>query len=87
MYYGLPLDYFNSYVDHVNKVTAEQVKRAAETHLKPTQGVYLVVGDGNAKMIVDDPSQPKDKRRVPYMKNGSQLTLREALVDLAAHGM
>jgi hypothetical protein len=37
-------------------------------------------------MIVDDPSQPKDKRRVPYMKNGTQLTLREALVDLAAHG-
>ncbi len=86
VYYGLPLDYFNSYVDHVNKVTAAQVKQATETHLRPKQGVYLVVGDGNAKMIVDDPSQPKDKRRVPYMKNGSQLTLREALVDLAANG-
>ncbi|HEY1814287.1 MAG TPA: pitrilysin family protein [Kofleriaceae bacterium] len=86
VYYGLPLDYFNSYVDHVNKVTAAEVKQSAESHLKPAQGVYLVVGDGNAKMIVDDPAQPKDKRRVPYMKNGTQLTLREALVDLAAHG-
>ena len=86
VYYGLPLDYFNSYVDHVNKVTTAQVKQSAQSHLRPKQGVYLVVGDGNAKMIVDDPKQPKDKRRVPYMKNGTQLTLREALEDLAKHG-
>jgi zinc protease len=86
VYYGLPLDYFNSYVDHVNKVTATQVKQSAESHVKPKQGVYLVVGDGNAKMIVDDPSKPKDQRRVPYSKNGAQLTLREALKDLAARG-
>jgi zinc protease len=86
VYYGLPLDYFNSYVDHVNKVTATEVKQSAESHVKPKQGVYLVVGDGNAKMIVDDPSKPKDQRRVPYSKNGAQLTLREALKDLAARG-
>jgi predicted Zn-dependent peptidase len=84
VYYGLPLDYFNSYVEHVNKVSATEVKQSAESHVKPKQGVYLVVGDGNAKMIVDDPSKPKDQRRVPYMKNGAQLTLREALKDLAA---
>jgi zinc protease len=86
VYYGLPLDYFNSYVDHVTKVTEAQVKQSAAAHLKASQGVYLVVGDGDAKMIVDDPSQPKDKRRVPYLKNGVQLTLREALKDLAAKG-
>jgi zinc protease len=86
VYYGLPLDYFNSYVDRVNKVSATEVKQSAESHVKPKQGVYLVVGDGNAKMIVDDPSKPKDQRRVPYLKNGAQLTLREALKDLATRG-
>jgi zinc protease len=86
VYYGLPLDYFNSYVDHVNKVTEAQVKQSAEAHLRLKQGVYLVVGDGNAKMIVDDPAQPKDKRSVPLVKNGTQLTLREALEDLAKRG-
>jgi zinc protease len=86
VYYGLPLDYFNSYVDRVNKVTEAEVKQSAAKHLRPAQAVILVVGDGDAKMIVDDPNQPKDKRRVPYLKNGTQVTLREALVDLAAKG-
>ncbi|MEP6865724.1 MAG: pitrilysin family protein [Deltaproteobacteria bacterium] len=86
VYYGLPLDYFNTYADHVNAVTAAQVKQSAAQHLKPTPAVYLVVGDGDAKMIVDDPSQPKDKRRVPLLKDGTQVTLRQALIDLAAKG-
>jgi zinc protease len=86
VYYGLPLDYFNTYVDHVTKVTEVQVKESAAKHLRPAQAVYLVVGDGDAKMIVDDPSQPKDKRRVPLLKDGAQITLRQALKDLAAKG-
>jgi len=86
VYYGLPLDYFNTYGQRVDAVTAAQVKEAAAQHLKPAPAVYLVVGDGDAKMIVDDPSQPKDKRRVPFLKNGTQVTLREALIDLAAKG-
>lgn len=86
VYYGLPLDYFNTYVDHVNKVTTAEVKQSAASHLRPAPAVYLVVGDGDAKMIVDDPSQPKDKRRQPFMKDGAQVTLRQALEDLAAKG-
>ena len=86
VYFGLPLDYFNTYADKVGKVTLADVAHAATAHLRPDHGVFLVVGDGDAKMIVDDPSQPKDKRRVPYMKDGKQLTLREALRDLAAKG-
>ena len=35
VYYGLPLDYFNTYVDHVSKVTEAQVKAAASKHLEP----------------------------------------------------
>ena len=86
VYYGLPLDYFNTYVDRVNKVTATEVKHAAALHLEPAPAVYLVVGDGDAKMIVDDAKQPKDKRRQPFMKDGAQVTLRQALKDLAAAG-
>ena len=83
VYYGLPLEYYNSYVAKVGQVTEAQVKGSATKHLKPANGVYLVVGDGDAKMIVRDPATNKD---VPYTKDGKQLTLREALSDLAQRG-
>lgn len=86
VYYGLPLDYFNSYVDRVTKVSEADVKNSAAAHLSPASAVYLVVGDGDAKMIVDDPKQAKDKRRQPYLKDGAPVTLRQALQDLAAKG-
>jgi zinc protease len=88
VYYGLPLDYFNTYVDKVKKVTAAQAKQSATKHLKEKDAVFLVVGDGDAKMIVDDPkagSLPKDRKK-PYEVDGRQLTLREALQKLADKG-
>jgi hypothetical protein len=90
VYYGLPLDYFNTYVDHVGKVTEAQVKASAAKHLQPGKAVYLVVGNGDEKMIVDNPKAPKGAlpkdRKLPYEKDGKQLTLREALRDLATRG-
>jgi len=95
VYFSLPLDYFNAYVAKVGQVTAAQVKAAAAKQLKPGQAVYLVVGDGDAKMIVRGSATVIDEKTgekavvqkdVPYEKNGKQLTLREALVDLAARG-
>jgi zinc protease len=90
VYYGLPLDYFNTYVDKVGKVTDAQVKQSAAKHLRPGQAVYLVVGNGDEKMIVHNPNAKKDDpanvRRLPYERAGKQLTLREALVDLASRG-
>lgn len=95
VYFGLPLDYYNSYVGKVNQVSAAALKASAAKHLKPGQAVYVVVGDGNAKVIIGVPKQEIDPltktpktvwTREPYMKNGKQLTLREALVDLAARG-
>src|SRR3569833_409292 len=70
VYYGLPLDYFNTYADHVNAVTAAEGNAAAADHLDPAPAVYLVVGDGNAMMTVD----------------GASVPLRQALIDLAARG-
>jgi predicted Zn-dependent peptidase len=95
VYFGLPLDYYNSYIARIGQVNEAQVKASAGKHLKPGQAVYLVVGDGNAKMIVGvpkkeiDPGTKKEKTiwtREPYLKDGKQLTLREALADLAARG-
>lgn len=90
VYYGLPLDYFNSYVANVGKVTEAQAKASAAKNLRPGQAVYLVVGDADAKMIVHNAKAKKDDpaevRRLPYEKDGKQLTLREALVDLAKSG-
>ncbi|MGE3763682.1 MAG: M16 family metallopeptidase, partial [Kofleriaceae bacterium] len=83
VYYGLPLDYYNTFVDKVGKVTEAQVKASARKQLKPANAVYLVVGDGNAKVVVRNPDTKKDE---PYQKDGKQLTLREALTDLAARG-
>jgi zinc protease len=82
VYFGLPLDYYNSYVGNVGKVNEAQVKASAAKQLKPGQAVYLVVGDGNAPMIIHS----DDKKDVPYTKDGKQLTLREALADIAARG-
>ncbi|MDB4960824.1 MAG: putative Zn-dependent peptidase [Myxococcales bacterium] len=81
VYFGLPLDYYNTYVDKVGKVTEAQVKASAAKQLKPGQAIYLVVGDGNAPVIVR-----QDGKDVPYAKDGKALTLREALADLATRG-
>ena len=90
VYYGLPLDYFNSYVDKVGKVTEGEVKASAKAHLKQQQAIYLVVGDGDAPMIVHNPAAKKDDpptvRRTPLVKDGKPVTLREALQDLAKRG-
>jgi len=90
VYYGLPLDYFNTYVDKVGKVNETEIKASAKAHIKPAQAIYLVVGDGDAKMIVHNSEAKKDDppevRRKPLMKDGKQVTLREALVDLAKRG-
>jgi zinc protease len=79
VYYGLPLDYYNSYVAKIGAVNEAQVKASATKHLKPANGVYVVVGDGAAPMIMRDPTTNKD---VPLVKEGKQLTLRDALADL-----
>ena len=66
---------------------ARLITTSAKTHLKPKEAVYLVVGNGDEKMIIDNPKAPKGSlpkdRKLPYEKDGKQLTLREALADIA----
>ena len=90
VYYGLPLDYFNTYVAKVRKVTEKQVKASALRYLKTNRAVYVVVGNGDEKMIIDNPNAPKGAlpkdRKLPLEKDGKQVTLREALTELAKAG-
>jgi zinc protease len=46
VYFGLPLDYFDSYVGKVKAVDRTAVKKAAARHLHPGELQILVVGDG-----------------------------------------
>jgi predicted Zn-dependent peptidase len=91
VYFGLPLDYYNSFVGKVSKVSAAQVTAAAKKHLKPNEIVYVVVGDASAKMIkrVEVPGADGkiEKKDVPLEQDGKQLTLREALADGLASGV
>jgi zinc protease len=48
VYFGLPLDYYATYVQNVSAVTREAVEEAARRHLKPAEVQVLVVGDGKA---------------------------------------
>lgn len=89
-YFGLPLDYYSSYVEHISRVSLAEAQAAAARQLRPGQAVYVIVGNGDEPVIAhlqdsaDRPTQIATDR--PYVKDGKQLTLREALVDLAARG-
>lgn len=80
VYFGLPLDYWSSYSTKIEKVTAAQVKAAAKKHLKSNAAVYVIVGDGDAEMIV----RTEDGKDVPFVVDGKPVTLRDALTRLAA---
>jgi hypothetical protein len=81
VYFGLPLDYWSSYSAKVQKVTGAQIAAAAKKHLKSKDAVYVVVGDGDATMIVRE-----DGKDVPLLVDGKSVTLRDALAKLAADG-
>lgn len=46
LYYGLPLNYYDGYVDGLQKVTLEDIKKAAKSYVRPDDLKILVVGDG-----------------------------------------
>ncbi|HJR65670.1 MAG TPA: pitrilysin family protein [Gemmatimonadaceae bacterium] len=46
--YGLPLDYYNSYVQRIEEVTVADVQRVAERYVDPSKLAVVVVGDRKA---------------------------------------
>lgn len=81
VYYGLPLDYWSSYVGKVDKLTAAQVTLAARKHLEPAAAVYTVVGDGSVPVIIRDGGVDK-----PLLRDGQPVTIRQALDELVKAG-
>jgi zinc protease len=81
VYYGLPLDYYATYVQKLEAVTAKQIHAAAKKHLRPDQAVYVVVGDGTAPV-----NRRNGTTDEPLERDGRPLTLLEALRDLADTG-
>ena len=78
VYFGLPLDHYDHYAARVAEVSAGDVMAAAAAELRPDAAVYVVVGDGAAPAILR-----AGDHDVPYVKHGAQLTVREALTELA----
>ena len=74
VYFGLPLDYYDSYVDHVSRVSVDDVMAAATSQLSPRQAVYVVVGNAAEPISAG------------VGDGGAPPTLRAALVELAARG-
>jgi predicted Zn-dependent peptidase len=46
--YGLPLDYYNSYVQRIEEVTVADVQRVAERYVDPSKLAVVIVGDRKA---------------------------------------
>ena len=44
-YYGLPIDYLETYLNNIRKVTKEDILNVAKKYLKPDQTVILVLGN------------------------------------------
>ena len=44
----MPLDYYNSYVQRIEEVTAGDVRRVAERYVDPSRFAVVIVGDRKA---------------------------------------
>jgi zinc protease len=82
VYYGLPLDYFDSFAARVSAVSVDEVAAAAMRWLLPGQAVYVVVGDGAQRVITGSAAVGSGSDT----DTGTARTLREALIELAARG-
>jgi zinc protease len=43
--YGLPLDYYNNYVQNIEAITAADVARVAQQYINPGSLAVVIVGD------------------------------------------
>jgi zinc protease len=85
VYFGLPLDYYDSYIDRMTKVSASDVMAAAARQLRPGQAVYVVVGSGDTPQRIGARAAPAGDAPDPGSEKPAPLpTLREALAALAA---
>jgi predicted Zn-dependent peptidase len=63
-YHGLPLDWHEGHQVRLGEVGAQSVRKAAEEHLRASNFVVLVVGDGKAKSAGEGPTVLDDLRKI-----------------------
>lgn len=80
-YFGLPMNYYANYAASVKQTSLAQTNAAAQKQIDLANMVYIVVGDANASVIVR-----QDGKDVPLVRNGANLTLRQALDEFVASG-
>jgi len=82
VYYGLPLTYYNSYVDKVGAVTLKQVGKSAKRYFEPNKSIILVVGSADSAQ-----KKYENGKDVPMVgADGKSVTLLDALTQLAKKG-
>lgn len=57
--YGLPLDYFDTYVDRVKSVEGTAVRRAFARHVDPADRIVVIVGPTKERQIDQQPESTK----------------------------
>lgn len=55
---GRASDYWPNYIENINRVTVEELKKAARNHLKPEKLIVLVVGDAE-EVLKPNPDFPE----------------------------
>ena len=81
--YGLPEDYLQTYREHVDAVTADEVQSVAVKHVRPDEMAVVIVGDAEEVLpqareyapsveIFDTDGNPQGEGR--YMKVGAEET-------------
>ncbi len=82
VYYGLPLNYYNSYVDKVGAVTLKQVAKSAKRYFEPNRAIILVVGSADSAQ-----KKHENGKDVPMVgADGKPVTLLDGLTELAKKG-
>lgn len=56
-FYGLPLDYLQTYIDRINGITLEQVRTAWQRHVQPKHWMTVIVGGGQP--TTETPAAPE----------------------------
>lgn len=79
--YDLPDDYYETYLQKVDEVTADDIRKMAEKYLKPDRGVVLAVG--NASKIEDKMKKfSPDQTVEQYDFYGNKVEKKEVAADV-----
>jgi predicted Zn-dependent peptidase len=86
IYFGLPLDYYKTFIARMSAVTAAQVAAAARQHMNPGKAVLFVVGDATAPQKQRVVKEGKKLDEPMVGADGKPVTLLDSLKQMVATG-